>query len=98
MQRLEVSGAVQPIYGSLGAKGLNVHIIQGYSCALPGIKKKKGGRETSICALPAPYTCFSSLIRSGCTIEPVLSGLMTGCHWPDNDKSRIIEDYQETTC
>jgi hypothetical protein len=26
------------------------------------------------------------------TLEPLLSGLMTGCHWPDNKKSRIIED------
>jgi hypothetical protein len=26
------------------------------------------------------------------TVECLLSGLMTGCHWPDNKKSRIIED------
>jgi hypothetical protein len=26
------------------------------------------------------------------TAEPLLSGLMTGCHWPDNQISRIIED------
>jgi hypothetical protein len=31
MQRLEVSGAVRPIYGSLGAKGLmNVILISSY--------------------------------------------------------------------
>ena len=27
MQRLEVSGAVRPLYGSLGVKGLTVHRI-----------------------------------------------------------------------
>jgi hypothetical protein len=27
-----------------------------------------------------------------CTLKPLLSGLMTGCRWPDNIKSRIIED------
>jgi hypothetical protein len=26
------------------------------------------------------------------TAEPLLSGLLTGCRWPDNQKSRIIED------
>jgi hypothetical protein len=26
------------------------------------------------------------------TVEPVLSGIMTVCRWPDNKKSRIIED------
>jgi hypothetical protein len=26
------------------------------------------------------------------TVEPLLSGLMTGCRWPDNKKSRIIEN------
>ena len=30
MQRLEVSGAVQPIYGSLGVKGLNTIYIYIY--------------------------------------------------------------------
>jgi len=28
MQRLEVSGAVRPLYGSLGVKGLNVFKLQ----------------------------------------------------------------------
>jgi hypothetical protein len=32
------------------------------------------------------------------TVEPLLSGLMTGCRWPDNKKSRIIEDNLKTTC
>jgi hypothetical protein len=31
-------------------------------------------------------------------VEPLLSGLMTGCRWPDNQKSRIIEDDPKTTC
>jgi hypothetical protein len=31
------------------------------------------------------------------TVEPLLSGLMTGCRWPDNKKSRIIEDDSKTT-
>ena len=28
MQRLEVSGAVRPLYGSLGVRGLNAHSVQ----------------------------------------------------------------------
>jgi len=28
MQRLEVSGAVRPLYGSLGVKGLNMTLLQ----------------------------------------------------------------------
>ena len=28
MQRLEVSGAVRPLYGSLGVRGLSVHVVQ----------------------------------------------------------------------
>jgi hypothetical protein len=32
------------------------------------------------------------------TVEPILSRLMTGCHWPDNKKSRIIEDDLKVTC
>jgi hypothetical protein len=32
------------------------------------------------------------------TVEPLLSGLVTGCHWPDNKKSRIIVDDPKTTC
>jgi hypothetical protein len=32
------------------------------------------------------------------TVEPLLSGLMTGCRWQDNQKSRIIEDDPKTTC
>jgi hypothetical protein len=33
-----------------------------------------------------------SLLHIINTAEPLLSGLMTGCRWPDNQKSRIIED------
>jgi hypothetical protein len=29
------------------------------------------------------------------TVEPLLSGLMTGCHWPDNKKTWIIERQPE---
>jgi hypothetical protein len=32
------------------------------------------------------------------TVEPPLSGLMTGFRWPDNKKSHIIEDDPKTTC
>jgi hypothetical protein len=32
------------------------------------------------------------------TVEPLLSGLMTDCSWPDNKKSWIIEDDPKTTC
>jgi hypothetical protein len=32
------------------------------------------------------------------TVEPLLSGLTTGCHWPDNLKSWIIEDDPKMTC
>jgi hypothetical protein len=31
------------------------------------------------------------------TAEPVSCGLMTGCRWPDNQKSRIIDDDPKTT-
>jgi hypothetical protein len=30
------------------------------------------------------------------TVEALLSGLMIGCHWPDNKKSRIMEDDPKT--
>jgi hypothetical protein len=31
------------------------------------------------------------------TVEPLLSELMTSCHWPDNKKSWIIEDDLKMT-
>jgi hypothetical protein len=31
------------------------------------------------------------------TVEPVLSGLMTGCRWPDNKKSLMIKGDPKTT-
>jgi hypothetical protein len=55
-----------------------------------------------------PFECKFSLdtgtygteVRCFClyTVEPLLSGLMTGCRWPDNKKSRIIEDEPKTIC
>jgi hypothetical protein len=35
------------------------------------------------------FLCSLTLTK---TVEPLLSRLMTGCRWPDNKKSRIIED------
>jgi hypothetical protein len=32
------------------------------------------------------------------TVEPLLSGLMSSCRWPDNKKSWIIKDDPKTTC
>jgi len=40
MQRLEVSGAVRPLYGSLGVKGLNVQILE--LCTLFQCNKIRG--------------------------------------------------------
>ena len=37
MQRLEVSGAVRPIYGSLGVKGLDIH-CRAIDCNYPTLK------------------------------------------------------------
>jgi hypothetical protein len=44
--------------------------------------------EDEICDLLGYYLAY--------TVETLLSGLMTGCRWPDNKKSRIIEDDPNT--
>jgi hypothetical protein len=50
-----------------------------------------------------PTFCNQWLYLHGCvgnsdTVEPLLSGLMTGCHWLDNQSSQTIEDHPKTTC
>ena len=44
MQRLEVSGAVRPLYGSLGVKGLTPHCM----CKSPCLRKHVAGFQTFI--------------------------------------------------
>ena len=49
----------------------------------------------------ALYSCISNNLRhldQVNRVEPLLSGQMTGCRWPDNKKSRIIKDNLKTTC
>ena len=41
MQRLEVSGAVRPLYGSLGVKGLNNEMSGAFSKHCGGLKCEK---------------------------------------------------------
>ena len=46
MQRLEVSGAVRPIYGSLGVKRLIVHLL----VIVQNLQKKKKEWNLILCA------------------------------------------------
>jgi hypothetical protein len=46
----------------------------------------------------AMFRAYVFRTRFTSTVNPLLSGLMTGCRWPNNKKSRIIEDDLETTC
>jgi len=52
MQRLEVSGAVRPLYGSLGVKGLIYSLAEKYNCVLANftghktaVRKLQNGRR-----------------------------------------------------
>ena len=47
MQRLEVSGAVRPIYVSLGVKRLNVFVYMKSSCLSGGLCAIRGNESCS---------------------------------------------------
>ena len=58
MQRLEVSGAVRPLYGSLGVKGLthrNIHMI---SC----LRETSSGAMMLVRILPLQRHVFGNLL------------------------------------
>ena len=49
MQRLEVSGAVRPVYGSLGVKGLN--LVFRFANVYKTLRKDRGVLKTFIFSL-----------------------------------------------
>jgi len=75
MQRLEVSGAVRLIYGSLGVKGLSYNYRQNFTpnngtiCVISGFRREVGGN----CALLCYYVANSGntfTYISGQPIDP----------------------------
>ena len=83
MQRLEVSGAVRPIYGSLGVKRLMFYTyLHLQSTVIRRTRRRKiGNLETNQC---------SSDIRK----HWAASGLLTG-HWWGNWKARDDSEYRD---
>jgi hypothetical protein len=54
--------------------------------------------QTLLPALPLHSKSLVNMTKFIYIVEPLLSGLMTGCHWPDNNRSRIIEHDAKMTC
>ena len=70
MQRLEVSGAVRPIYGSLVAKRLSNQALQMFRC-LSLEKDQEEMKFVSLRLLVTLYTCIKQYIynHAWCTSE-----------------------------
>ena len=64
MQRLEVSGAVRPIYGSLGVKRLNKIGFVGLSLA------QTNGHQTATCQIPT--ACLRLIMKSEVYVSPLV--------------------------
>ena len=79
MQRLEVSGAVRPIYGSLGIKRLMNYTIVYVVCECLGLTKKKKKSK------------YMFVLQSGRKIKIVLSciSVFRLLYWRGKDKKGL---------
>jgi len=85
MQRLEVSGAVRPLYGSLGVKGLhnggNITLTQSSSME----KKSKGNGNIFVLNYAALH---NRVLGSGCRVLSIINALLDKCDWSASRSDR----------
>ena len=81
MQRLEVSGAVRPIYGSLGVKRLTLlYKVTQLSEQLMSLEETRGWERSYTCQ---PNTCFNKADNTHCRLQQNQAAALLGK--PDAD-------------
>jgi len=79
MQRLEVSGAVQPLYGSLGVKGSSLFFVAGKNVNSLSLHLRRRKAFSLSLFFVDVYVAVCYLARAVCVAESDRGSLMQQC-------------------